>query len=176
MPPKLNRKRALFVLTKIDEILAWEKQKEEERDTRFVDLGRYLFAKAAQRKVPGPNPFCELKKTSPFPSTAIESMFEPPPVKCTCAPLKCTVWAVAGDPAITTKAAKTQKVASVFPRNWRRSGRERIPGKGAHTNKFEGFKAVYSLGLSLDGSAGRRGLAQQFRHNIPCGTQRGVDL
>ncbi len=42
MPPKLNRKRALFVLTKIDEILAWEKQKEEERDTRFVDLGRYL--------------------------------------------------------------------------------------------------------------------------------------
>ena len=42
MPPKLNRKRALFVLTKIDEILAWEKQKETERDTRFVDLGRYL--------------------------------------------------------------------------------------------------------------------------------------
>ena len=27
MPPKLNRKRALFVLTKIDEILAWERQK-----------------------------------------------------------------------------------------------------------------------------------------------------
>ena len=26
MPPKLNRKRALFVLTKIDEILAWEQQ------------------------------------------------------------------------------------------------------------------------------------------------------
>jgi hypothetical protein len=42
MPPKLNRKRALFVLTKIDEILAWERQKEAERDTRFVDLGRYL--------------------------------------------------------------------------------------------------------------------------------------
>jgi hypothetical protein len=42
MPPKLNRKRALFVLTKIDEILAWEKQREAERDTRFVDLGRYL--------------------------------------------------------------------------------------------------------------------------------------
>ena len=33
---------ALFVLTKIDEILAWERQKEAERDTRFVDLGRYL--------------------------------------------------------------------------------------------------------------------------------------
>ncbi len=42
MPPELNRKRALFVLTKIDEILAWERQKEAERDTRFVDLGRYL--------------------------------------------------------------------------------------------------------------------------------------
>jgi hypothetical protein len=42
MPPKLNRRRAMFVLTKIDEILAWEKQKEAERDTRFVELGRYL--------------------------------------------------------------------------------------------------------------------------------------
>jgi hypothetical protein len=42
MLPKLNRKRALFVLTKIDEILAWEKQTEAERDTRFVELGRYL--------------------------------------------------------------------------------------------------------------------------------------
>ena len=42
MPAKLNRKRALFVLAKIDEILAWEQQKEAERDTRFVDLGRYL--------------------------------------------------------------------------------------------------------------------------------------
>ncbi len=42
MLPKLNRKRALFVLPKIDEILAWEKQKEAQRDTRFVDLGRYL--------------------------------------------------------------------------------------------------------------------------------------
>src|SRR3979411_2771341 len=42
MPPKLNRKRALFVLAKIDEILAWEQQKEAERDTHFVELGRYL--------------------------------------------------------------------------------------------------------------------------------------
>ena len=42
MPPRLNQKRAFFVLAKIDEILAWEKQKETERDTRFVDLGRYL--------------------------------------------------------------------------------------------------------------------------------------
>src|SRR5205085_2683344 len=42
MLPKLNRRRAQFVLTKIDEILAWERQKEVERDTRFVELGRYL--------------------------------------------------------------------------------------------------------------------------------------
>src|ERR1700752_3362044 len=42
MPPKLNQKRALFVLTKIDEILAWEGRKEAERDTRWVELGRYL--------------------------------------------------------------------------------------------------------------------------------------
>ncbi len=42
MLPKLNRRRALFVLTKIDEIVAWEQRKEAERDTRFVELGRYL--------------------------------------------------------------------------------------------------------------------------------------
>jgi len=40
--PKLNRRRALFVLAKIDEILCWEKAIDRERDTRFVDLGRYL--------------------------------------------------------------------------------------------------------------------------------------
>ncbi|MCU1307820.1 MAG: hypothetical protein JWN45_2515 [Acidobacteriaceae bacterium] len=42
MAPKLNRRRALFVLTKIDEILTWERRTEAERDTRFVELGRYL--------------------------------------------------------------------------------------------------------------------------------------
>ena len=42
MLPKLNRRRALFVLDKIDEILAWERQRETERDARFVELGRYL--------------------------------------------------------------------------------------------------------------------------------------
>jgi hypothetical protein len=42
MLPKFDPKRAVFVLTKIDEILAWEKQKEAERDTRFVEVGRYL--------------------------------------------------------------------------------------------------------------------------------------
>jgi hypothetical protein len=40
--PKLDRRRAQFVLTKIDEILAWEQRKEAERDTKFVELGRYL--------------------------------------------------------------------------------------------------------------------------------------
>ena len=40
--PQLNRRRALFVLDKIDEILAWEREKERERDARWVDLGRYL--------------------------------------------------------------------------------------------------------------------------------------
>ena len=42
MPPKLNHRRALFVLSKIDEILVWEQRKEAERDTKFVELGRYL--------------------------------------------------------------------------------------------------------------------------------------
>src|SRR5205807_986876 len=42
MRPRLNRRRAQFVLTKIDEILAWEQRKEAEKDTRFVELGRYL--------------------------------------------------------------------------------------------------------------------------------------
>jgi hypothetical protein len=42
MPPRLNHRRARFVLSKIDEILAWERQKEAERDTRFVELGKYL--------------------------------------------------------------------------------------------------------------------------------------
>jgi hypothetical protein len=42
MLPKLNKKRAQFVLTKIDEILAWEQRNETERDTRFVEVGRYL--------------------------------------------------------------------------------------------------------------------------------------
>ena len=42
MPPKLNRRRAQAVLSKIDEILAWEARHENERDTRFVELGKYL--------------------------------------------------------------------------------------------------------------------------------------
>ena len=40
--PNLNRRRAAVVLSKIDEILAWEKSSDRERDVRFVELGRYL--------------------------------------------------------------------------------------------------------------------------------------
>lgn len=40
--PKLNRKRAVLVVSKIDEILAWEKTADQERATRYLDLGRYL--------------------------------------------------------------------------------------------------------------------------------------
>jgi len=42
VPPKFNRRRAVFVLGKIDEILAWEQRKDSERDTKFVELARYL--------------------------------------------------------------------------------------------------------------------------------------
>ena len=40
MLPKFNLRRARFVLSKIDEILAWEQRRENERDTKFVELGR----------------------------------------------------------------------------------------------------------------------------------------
>src|SRR4051794_21702474 len=69
MLPKLNRRRAVFVLAKIDEILLWEQRKDTERDTKFVELGRYLcevregqywrleklksFEEFLQRKFPG---------------------------------------------------------------------------------------------------------------------------
>src|ERR1022692_2105902 len=42
MPPTLNRRRAQEVLNRIDEILAWEARHENERDTKFVELGKYL--------------------------------------------------------------------------------------------------------------------------------------
>ena len=42
MSPELNRRRALVVLEKIDEILFWERTKERECDERFVELGQYL--------------------------------------------------------------------------------------------------------------------------------------
>lgn len=40
-PPELNCRRGLFVLGKIDDILAWERRTQSERDTKFVELGRY---------------------------------------------------------------------------------------------------------------------------------------
>jgi hypothetical protein len=40
--PEINRRRAVFVLERIDEILSWEKTREQEKDVRFVELGEYL--------------------------------------------------------------------------------------------------------------------------------------
>src|SRR5271154_2915513 len=40
--PEINRRRAVFVLGRIDQILSWEKSKEQEKDVRFVELGEYL--------------------------------------------------------------------------------------------------------------------------------------
>jgi hypothetical protein len=40
--PEINRRRAVFVLGRIDEILSWERSKEQEKDVRFVELGQYL--------------------------------------------------------------------------------------------------------------------------------------
>lgn len=40
--PEINRRRAVFVLGRIDEILSWERTKEQEKDVRFVELGEYL--------------------------------------------------------------------------------------------------------------------------------------
>jgi hypothetical protein len=42
LAPNLNRRRALLVLDKIDEILSWERGKDLERDERFLELGQYL--------------------------------------------------------------------------------------------------------------------------------------
>jgi hypothetical protein len=40
--PKLNRSRALAVLQRIDDVLAWQQKTENERDERFVELGKDL--------------------------------------------------------------------------------------------------------------------------------------
>src|SRR5947209_1140602 len=42
MLPKLDPRRAREVISKIDSILAWESSVEANRDTKFVELGRYL--------------------------------------------------------------------------------------------------------------------------------------
>src|SRR5437764_7942393 len=40
--PELNEKRASLVLRKVDDILQWDRENNNVRDTKFVDLGRYL--------------------------------------------------------------------------------------------------------------------------------------
>jgi hypothetical protein len=40
--PELSRRRAVFVLGKIDENLGWGKTKGQAKDARFVELGEYL--------------------------------------------------------------------------------------------------------------------------------------
>jgi hypothetical protein len=40
--PKLNRRRAALVLSKIDEILSRDKDMDRERDARFLELGAFL--------------------------------------------------------------------------------------------------------------------------------------
>jgi hypothetical protein len=40
--PEINKRRAVFVLSRIDEILSWEGSKEREKDVRFVELGEFL--------------------------------------------------------------------------------------------------------------------------------------
>jgi hypothetical protein len=40
--PEINHRRALIVLGKIDEILSWEKTKDQEKDLHFVELGQCL--------------------------------------------------------------------------------------------------------------------------------------
>jgi hypothetical protein len=58
MTPKFDHRRAKFVLGKIDEILAWEQRKETERDTKFVELGRYLCeVRAGRLEAGGPEIF-----------------------------------------------------------------------------------------------------------------------
>ncbi len=42
MSQEFNHRRAVYVLGKIDEILSWERTKEQEKDARFVELGEYL--------------------------------------------------------------------------------------------------------------------------------------
>ena len=41
-PPELNRPRALAVLSRIEEILIWDKISQNQRDEHFIELGQYL--------------------------------------------------------------------------------------------------------------------------------------
>jgi hypothetical protein len=40
--PEVDRRRALVVLQKIDEVLSWQHKTDDERDERFVELGKHL--------------------------------------------------------------------------------------------------------------------------------------
>lgn len=42
MAPRLDLQRAHFVLGQIDEILAWDRAADRQRDSRFVELGKFL--------------------------------------------------------------------------------------------------------------------------------------
>ena len=42
LTPEINRRRATFVLDRIDDILSWEKTQEKEKDGLFLELGEYL--------------------------------------------------------------------------------------------------------------------------------------
>jgi hypothetical protein len=42
LSPTINQKRAEFVIDKIDQILDWERGIDKDRETRFLDLGKYL--------------------------------------------------------------------------------------------------------------------------------------
>ena len=49
LAPEINRRRAAFVLGRIDEILSWERTKEQEKDVRFVELEDYLCEARARQ-------------------------------------------------------------------------------------------------------------------------------
>ena len=40
--PELNRRRAIVVIQRVDEVLSWQRDSDRERDSRFVELGKYL--------------------------------------------------------------------------------------------------------------------------------------
>ena len=53
MPPKLNRRRALFVLGKIDEILAWEQTERERSATPSLSNSGVIFARFGRDSIGG---------------------------------------------------------------------------------------------------------------------------
>jgi hypothetical protein len=57
--PEIKRLRAVFALGKINEVLIWERTKEQEKDVRFVELGEYLCEVRSKQ-------YWGLKKLQPF--------------------------------------------------------------------------------------------------------------